>query len=61
MANPFALAAALSRTVTIACPHCGFKKQVDRKPKSRPTHHRVCGRCKKQFPDPVAAKLHKRR
>ncbi len=53
MANPFAIAAALRRgTVTIECPHCGLKKLVAR----TPTHHRVCPRCKKQYPDPLTAK-----
>lgn len=56
MANPFVLAAALARTVAIQCPHCGFKKVVERKP----VHHRVCPRCKRQFPDPISAtKRHK--
>jgi transposase-like protein len=53
MANPFALAAALRRgTVTIVCPHCGLKKVVAR----TPAHHRVCPRCKKQYPDPLSTK-----
>jgi DNA-directed RNA polymerase subunit RPC12/RpoP len=50
MANPIALAAALSRLVTITCPHCGHKKSVDR----RPREFRVCPRCKKHFADPQA-------
>jgi DNA-directed RNA polymerase subunit RPC12/RpoP len=50
VANPFMMAAALSRMTSIQCPHCGFKKAVARVPK----HHRVCPRCKKQFPDPLA-------
>lgn len=50
--NPFALAAALHRTRTITCPHCGAKKLVDKKA----AHHRVCPRCKKHFPDPAAKK-----
>jgi len=57
MANPIAIAAALSRTVAIKCPHCGFKKLVDRKPK----HHRVCTRCHKQFPDPVPQAVRRRK
>jgi len=53
MANPFAIAAALRRgTATIVCPHCGLKKVVAR----APAHHRVCPRCKKQFPDPLTPK-----
>ncbi len=53
MANPFVIAAALRRgTATITCPHCGLKKVVAR----TPAHHRVCARCKKQFPDPLTAK-----
>lgn len=50
MAGPIALASALSRLVTITCPWCGQKKLVARKPVS----HRVCSRCKKHFPDPLA-------
>lgn len=50
MAGPIALAAALSRMVTIKCPWCGHAKLVER----RPAHHRVCPRCKRQFPDPFA-------
>lgn len=57
MANPFALAAALARTASIQCPHCGLKKVVENKP----VHHRVCPRCKKHYPDPIAAKQKKRR
>ena len=52
MANPFAIAAALARTTTIMCPYCKYKKVVERKP----VHHRVCPRCKKHYPDPLAAK-----
>jgi transposase-like protein len=51
MASPIAIAAALSRMTTIVCPHCGLKKVVERKP----AHHRVCARCKKHYPDPLAA------
>lgn len=57
MANPFTLAAALTRTMTIVCPHCGLKKVVER----RAAHHRVCPRCKKHYPDPVAAKARKKK
>jgi uncharacterized protein (DUF983 family) len=49
MANPIALAAALSRLTAITCPHCGKKKLVDRTLKQ----FRVCPRCHKRFPDPV--------
>jgi len=49
MAGFIALSAALSRLVTITCPHCGHKKQVER----RRVEYRVCARCKKRFPDPV--------
>ena len=53
MANPFAIAAALRRgTVTIVCPHCGLKKVVAR----APARHRICPRCKKQYPDPLTPK-----
>ena len=52
MANPIALAVALSRTVAIKYPHCGFKKLVDRKPKK----NRVCPRCRKHFPEVVATR-----
>lgn len=51
MANPI-LAAALARLVQVQCPHCGRKKLVDRTPKQ----FRVCPRCHKQFPDPLAAR-----
>jgi len=53
VANPFAIAAALARsTILLTCPHCGFKKTVPRKPAA----FRICGRCKKQFPDPLTAR-----
>ena len=52
MANPFAIAAALSRMLKIKCPHCGHVKAVE----NRPTRDRVCSKCKKHFPDPVSAK-----
>lgn len=57
MANPFALAAALARTVKITCPHCGLSKAVERKPAT----HRVCPRCKKHFPDPLSAKTRRKK
>ena len=56
MANPIALAAALSRVVKIRCPHCGAVKAVDRKP----TRDRVCRKCKRHFPDPVSKTLRRR-
>ncbi|MBA2540315.1 MAG: hypothetical protein H0V17_11810 [Deltaproteobacteria bacterium] len=56
MANPFALATAMARLARIKCPHCGFQKLVDRKSKA----FRVCARCHKRFPDPLAAKMKKR-
>jgi ribosomal protein S27E len=49
MAHPIAIAAALSRLVTITCPHCGHKKVVT----ARPAAHRTCPRCRRQFPDPL--------
>lgn len=55
MANPIAIAAALARMTTISCPHCGHKKLVPRKPAA----HRVCPRCKKQFPDPLTPRRKK--
>jgi len=48
MANPIALAAALSRLVEITCPHCRKKKLVTRAPKQ----FRICPHCHKRFPDP---------
>jgi transposase-like protein len=56
MASPIALAAALSRTTKIKCPHCGLVKLVERKP----VHHRVCPRCKRHYPDPIAARIKKK-
>jgi len=50
MASPIALAAALSRLVKITCPHCSHKKTVARAPRE----FRVCPRCHRQFPDPLA-------
>jgi ribosomal protein S27E len=49
MANPIAIAAALSRLVTIQCPHCGHNKVVT----ARPAAHRTCPQCRRQFPDPL--------
>jgi transposase-like protein len=46
------LGTALSRLVTIHCPHCGQAKRVER----RPVAFRVCPRCHRHYPDPVAAK-----
>lgn len=54
--NPIALAAALSRTRKITCPHCGLHRLVDRKPKA----FRVCPRCHKHFADPLTAKKKKK-
>lgn len=58
MAGPFAIAAALARTVTIRCPHCGQPKLVER---NRPVAYRRCPRCHKQFPDPLARTAPRRR
>ncbi len=52
MAGPIAMAAAMARLVTIKCPWCGQRKLVTRKPAS----HRVCPRCKRHYPDPLAAR-----
>lgn len=57
MAGFIALSAALSRLTTIACPFCGKKKQVERKP----CEYRVCPRCKRRFPDPLARPKPKKR
>lgn len=54
MANPLAIAAALSRVLTITCPHCGKKKVIDRH--AKPAAFRVCPRCHKHLPDPVTTK-----
>jgi transposase-like protein len=56
MANPIAFAAALAaRTRTLTCPFCKHKKLADRAPKT----FRVCPRCHKHFPDPLAKKSRK--
>jgi hypothetical protein len=52
MGGPIVLASALSRLVTIKCPWCGYKKAVMRKPCA----FRVCPKCKRQYPDPLATK-----
>jgi len=52
MGGPIALASALSRLVTIKCPWCGTKKAV----MSKPAAFRVCPRCKRKYPDPLAKK-----
>jgi transposase-like protein len=53
VAGAIGIAAALrARFVKITCPHCGYVKQVERKPVA----YRVCPRCKRQFPDPIAAR-----
>jgi len=49
MANPIALAVAMSRLVTITCPYCRHEKTVVR----RAAAHRTCPRCHRQFPDPL--------
>ena len=51
MAPPFALAAALARTTTITCPYCRHRKLVMRGPA---VAYRVCPKCHKHFPDPLA-------
>jgi len=53
----FFLAAALSRLVTISCPHCGQKKQVER----RPVAYRTCPKCHRRFDDPVTKTRARRR
>ena len=50
MANPIAIAAMLSRMVTITCPHCRHKKVIQKKPAA----FRVCPNCKHKFPDPLS-------
>jgi DNA-directed RNA polymerase subunit RPC12/RpoP len=50
MGSPIAIASALAQLVTIKCPWCGHKKLVSRKAAA----FRVCPRCKKHFPDPLA-------
>jgi DNA-directed RNA polymerase subunit RPC12/RpoP len=45
------IAAALSRLVTITCPHCGHKKKVERRDK--PVAFRICAKCHKRFDDPL--------
>lgn len=57
MAGPIAMAAAMSRIVKIRCPHCGKEKAVER----RPREFRVCPRCGKHFPDPIAASPRRKR
>ncbi len=52
MAGAIALATAFSRLATITCPWCKHQKLVSR----TPVTHRVCARCKKHFPDPLAAR-----
>jgi hypothetical protein len=49
MANPIALAAALSRMIAITCPYCRHKKLVERKPAA----FRRCPRCHRRFEDPL--------
>lgn len=52
MGGPIALASALAQTVTIKCPWCGHEKLVTRKR----VQFRVCPRCKRHYPDPLAKK-----
>ena len=47
----FILAAAMSRIVTLTCPHCGKKKRAER----RSVSYRLCPHCHRRFPDPIAA------
>jgi ribosomal protein L37AE/L43A len=49
MAGPIALAAALSRLVTVTCPHCGKHKKVERGRRET----RICPRCRRKFADPT--------
>jgi predicted RNA-binding Zn-ribbon protein involved in translation (DUF1610 family) len=44
------LASVFAQHVTIACPNCGYRKRVTRKPVAR----RVCPRCRKYFEDPLS-------
>ena len=46
-----ALSAAMARLVTITCPWCRQRKRVER----RPMAFRVCPRCHRHYPDPIAA------
>lgn len=57
MAPPFAIAGALSRTTTITCPWCKHRKLVMR---GAPVAYRVCPKCHKHFPDPLAPPKRKR-
>jgi len=50
MAHPIAMIVALSRLVKVTCPHCSHKKSVERVARE----FRVCPRCHRQFPDPLA-------
>ena len=59
MAGPIALAAALSRMVAIRCPWCGHRKLVAKSPE--PLAYRVCPKCKKHFPDPLAKRPNRTR
>lgn len=57
MAGYIAMAAALSRIVTIRCPWCKHAKKVER---GRNVQYRTCPRCHKRFEDPLNARLKKR-
>ena len=54
MANPIAIAAALSRTKAFTCPYCKFKKLVARRPKK-------CPNCLRALPDAKPEAKRKRR
>ena len=43
----FFLSAAMSRLVTLTCPHCGHKKRVERR--DRPVKFRICPKCHKRY------------
>lgn len=57
MAGYIAMAAALSRLITIRCPWCKHAKKVER---GRKVQFRVCPRCGKRFDDPLTARPKKR-
>ncbi|HSD88039.1 MAG TPA: hypothetical protein VLB44_11015 [Kofleriaceae bacterium] len=54
MAGPIAIASALSRMTPIKCPWCGYRKLVTRHTET--VAYRICSRCKRRFPDPLATK-----
>ncbi len=57
MAGFIAMSAALSRLITVRCPHCGQQKKVER---GRKVAFRLCPRCHKRFDDPLAQRAKKR-